>query len=121
LQQDVAMFAPPVVAAAATRFLDALPHRPFVSPTVNLAVTNVPGPRRPVYLAGRPLRSGHPVLSVSDLTPLHLGVQPGPTFTGVGAIACRDHVDGLWSLVAAAPIELAELRSTCRPRRRTSS
>ena len=118
LQQDVAMFAPPIVAAATNRLLDALPHRRFVSPTVNLAVTNVPGPRRPVYLAGRPLRSGHPVLSVTDLTPLHLGVQPGAERTGVGAIACRDHVEDLSSLTSAVPIELAELRSTCRPRRR---
>ena len=121
LQQDVAMFAPPIVAAATNRLMDALPHRPFLSPTVNLAVTNVPGPRRPVYLAGRPLRSGHPVLSVSDLTPLHMGVQPGPERTGLGAIACRDHVEELWSLVGAGPIELDELRTTFRPRRRRTS
>jgi hypothetical protein len=67
------------------------------------------------------LRSGHPVLSVTDLTPLHLGVQPGAERTGVGAIACRDHVEDLSALTSAVPIELAELRSTCRPRRRNPS
>jgi WS/DGAT/MGAT family acyltransferase len=118
LQQDVAMFAPPLVAAGVTRLLDALPHRPFVSPTVNLAVTNVPGPRRPVHLAGRPLISGHPVLSVTDLTPLHVGVQAGPDRVGIGVIACRDHVEDLHSLARAAPIEMAELIGAVRPRRR---
>jgi hypothetical protein len=118
LQQDVAMFAPPAIAAGVTRLLDALPHRPFVSPTVNLAVTNVPGPRRPVRLAGRPLLSGHPVLSVTDLTPLHVGVQAGPDHVGIGVIACRDHVEDLRSLAVAAPIELADLAAAVRPRRR---
>jgi diacylglycerol O-acyltransferase / wax synthase len=121
LQQDVAMFAPPLVAAGVTRLLDALPHRPFVSPTVNLAVTNVPGPRRPVHLAGRPLISGHPVLSVTDLTPLHVGVQAGPDRVGIGVIACRDHVEDLHSLAFAAPIELAELVGAVRPRPRRAA
>lgn len=117
LQQDVAMFAPPVVAAATSRVLDALPHRPLVSPTVNLAVTNVPGPRHTVRVAGRPLLSGHPVLSVSDLTPLHVGVQYGPERIGLGVIADRDHVEDLNSLVDAAPIELAELTNAVIPSR----
>jgi WS/DGAT/MGAT family acyltransferase len=123
LQQDVAMFAPPFVSAITGRLLDAMPHRPFISPTVNLAITNVPGPRRQVYLAGRPLWSGHPVLSVSDLTPLHLGVQPGPERVGVGVVASRDHVPELHSLVADAPIELEALTAAVIPsrrRRRTS-
>jgi len=124
LQQDIAMFAPPVVATATARMLDAMPHRPFISPTVNLAISNVPGPRRSVRLAGRPLLSGHPVLSVSDLTPLHLGIQPGPDRVGLGAIACGDHVTELRSLMAAATIELAELASAVHAlarRRRPSS
>ena len=123
LRQDVAMFAPPIVAALANRLTDAMPHRRFVSPTVNLGISNVPGPRRPVYLAGRPLRSSHPVLSVSDLTPLHLGVQAGPEVTGLGAIADRDHVEDLIGLVDGAAVELADLTAAFAPRsrRRTSA
>ena len=78
MMQDMSMFAPPAVAAMAGRLVDALPHRSFISPTVNVAITNVPGPRRPVHLAGRELASSHPALSISDLTPLHIGVQSGP-------------------------------------------
>jgi diacylglycerol O-acyltransferase / wax synthase len=118
LHQDVAMFAPPLVASWATGLLDAMPHRPFISPTINLAITNVPGPRRPVSLAGRRLHASHPVLSVTDLTPLHLGVQTGPQRVGLGAIACRDHVHDLSSLVHAVGLELAELHAAVTPSRR---
>jgi diacylglycerol O-acyltransferase / wax synthase len=121
LQQDVAMFAPPFLAAWATGVLDALPHRPFVSPTVNLAITNVPGPRRPVCVAGRPLHSTHPVLSVTDLTPLHLGVQPGPERVGLGAIACRDHIDDPFDLLRDITLELAELEAAVTPSRERAS
>jgi hypothetical protein len=109
LRQDIAMFAPPAITSVAGRLLEALPHRRFVSPTINLAVTNVPGPRRPVHLAGRPLRASHPVLSVSDTTPLHLGVQAGPEVVGLGAIADGEHVPDLVGLVDAAAVELDEL------------
>ena len=109
LMQDVSMFAPPAVAAMAGRLVDALPHRAFVSPTVNVAITNVPGPRQPVHLAGRELESSHPAMSISDRTPLHIGVQSGPDVVGIGAVACRDNLDDLGGLLAGAPLELADL------------
>lgn len=118
LMQDMSMFAPPAVAAMAGRLVDALPHRSFVSPTVNLAITNVPGPRRAVHLAGRPLESSHPVLSISDLTPLHIGLQSGPDVVGLGAVSCRDTLDDLADLLAAAPLELAELIAAVGRQRR---
>ncbi len=78
--------------------------------TVNLGITNVPGPQRQVYLAGRPLLTSHPVLSVSDITPLNLGVQAGPSTLGLGAIADGDTVDDLEDLVEAVGTELSLLR-----------
>jgi hypothetical protein len=103
------MFAPPAVAAMAGRLIDALPHRSFVSPTVNLAITNVPGPRGEVHLAGRPLESSHPAMSITDLTPLHIGLQSGVDSVGVGAMSCREALPDLDALVAAMPLELKEL------------
>ena len=112
LMQDVSMFAPPAVAAMAGRLVDALPHRAFVSPTVNVAITNVPGLRQQVHLAGRELESSHPAMSISDRAPLHIGVQSGPGVVGIGAVACRDNLDDLGGLLANAPLELAELVAT---------
>ena len=116
LMQDVSMFAPPAVAAMAGRLVGALPT--FVSPRVNLAITNVPGPRRPVHLAGHLLESSHPALSISDLTPLHIGLQSGADAIGIGAVSCRDTLDDLAGLVGAARVELDELVATTGPRPR---
>ncbi len=116
LTQDIAMFAPPAMASLANRINDALPHRQFVSPAVNLGITNVPGPQRQVYLAGRPLRTSHPVLSVSDITPLHLGVQAGTSQLGLGAIADGDTVADLTGLVDAVGLELSELAAAYKIR-----
>ena len=120
LLQDMSMFAPPAVAAVAGRLVDALPHRSFISPAVNVAITNVPGPRRRVHLAGRPLESSHPALSINDLSPVHIGLQSGPDVVGLGAVSCRDNLDDLADLLAAAPVELDELAAAVvgRPRRR---
>ncbi len=121
LAQDLAMFAPPPVAALVNRLNEALPHRRFISPTVNLGITNVPGPRRQVYLAGRPLLTSHPVLSVSDITPVHLGLQTGPSTLGLGAIGDGDTAEDLQGLVDGFGAELdtlAEVLGAARPRRR---
>ena len=109
LMQDVSMFAPPALSALAGRVVGALPHRSFVSPTVNLAITNVPGPRQPMYLAGRPLEASYPVLTINELSPLHIGLQSGPDSIDVGAVACRDTFDDLDALVERMPVELDEL------------
>ena len=106
---DMSMFAPTSLAAMAGRLVHALPHRSYVSPGVNLAITNVPGPHRPVYLAGRALVSSHPVQPITSLTPLHIGLQSGANGVGIGAVSCRDTTHDLDQLVAALPAALEEL------------
>ncbi|MCU1503755.1 MAG: hypothetical protein JWM12_3109 [Ilumatobacteraceae bacterium] len=110
LMQDVSMFAPPALAALSGRLVGALPHRAFASPTVNLAITNVPGSREQVFLAGRPLEANHPVLTINELSPLHIGLQSSHGAIGVGALSCRDTLVDLASMVERMSIELAELR-----------
>jgi diacylglycerol O-acyltransferase / wax synthase len=110
LMQDVSLFAPPALAALAGRLVGALPHRAFASPTVNLAITNVPGPREQVYLAGRPLEANYPVLTINELSPLHIGLQSSHGAIGVGALSCRDTLEDLAPLVERMSIELDELR-----------
>ena len=107
LMQDMSMFAPPALAAMAGRLVDALPYRTFVSPAVNLAITNVPGPRQPVHLAGRPLESAVGHVDQRPQPPLHIGVQSGGDVVGLGAVIARDNLDDLADLLAGAPIELA--------------
>ena len=117
--QDMSMFASPAVAAMAGRLIDALPLRSFMSPAVNLSITERARARRPrVYLAGRPLESSHPVLSISDESPLNIGLQSGADGVGLGVLACRDTFDDLAGLVGATQVELDELVAASTPRRR---
>ena len=109
LMQDVSLFAPPAVAALAGRLVGALNHR--ASPTVNLAITNVPGSRQQMYLAGRPLEANAPVLTINELTPVHVGLQSGPGVIGVGALSCRDTLNDLNPLVDRMAAELDALVS----------
>ena len=104
--QDVSLFAPPALGALAGRVVGALPHRPMVSPTVNVAITNVPGSRQQMYLAGHPLEASHPVLTINDLSPLHIGLQSSHDAIDVGAVVCRDTLQDLDALVARIPVEL---------------
>jgi WS/DGAT/MGAT family acyltransferase len=123
LMQDLSMFAPPAVAALAGRLVGALPHRAFASPTVNLAITNVPGSRQPLYLSGRPLEATYPVLSINELSPLHIGLQSSHDAIALGALACRDTMVDLDSLVDRMTDELEALEAAVgvrRSRRRTA-
>jgi diacylglycerol O-acyltransferase len=108
--QDVSMFAPPALSALAGRLVGALPNRAFTSPTVNLAITNVPGSRQRMYLAGRPLEVTYPVLTINELSPLHIGLQSGPDVIGVGGLVSRDNMQDLDALMDRLPVELDELR-----------
>jgi WS/DGAT/MGAT family acyltransferase len=109
LMQDVSLFAPPAVAALAGRMVGALPNRSITGPTVNLAISNVPGSREQMYLAGRPLEANYPVLTINQLTPVHIGLQSSPGAIGVGALSCRDTLDDLAPLVERMDDELAIL------------
>ena len=121
LMQDISLFAPPALGALAGRVVGALPHRPMVSPTVNVAITNVPGSRQQMYLAGRPLEASHPVLTINDLSPLHIGLQSSHEAIDVGAVACRDTLQDLEQLVARMPVELDLLEQTVLGHRTTSA
>ncbi len=106
VMQDVSMFAPPAVAALAGRLVGAMPNRAFASPTVNLAISNVPGSRQQMYLAGHKLEVSYPVLTINELTPLHIGLQSGLDAIGIGGLACRDTMVDLDALLERMPVEL---------------
>jgi hypothetical protein len=117
LMQDLSMFAPPALSALAGRLVGAMPYRSLASPTVNLAITNVPGSRQQLYLAGRPLEASHPVLTINELSPLHIGLQSSHDSIDVGAVACRDTLQDLAELVEQMPVELDVLRAATVPPR----
>jgi hypothetical protein len=112
---DVSMFAPASVSAMANRMINALPYRSFVGPHVNAAITNVPGTRETVYLAGRPLTSSHPLPPITRLTTLNIGFQSTADWVGVGIVSCRDIMRDSDQLAAAMPVELDRLVKATTP------
>lgn len=66
-----------------TRLADALP------PVANVVVSNVPGPRMPMYLAGARMTSSFPVSIVTHGLGLNVTVQSYNGALAFGIIACR--------------------------------
>ncbi len=66
-----------------TRLADTLP------PIANVAISNVPGPRMPLYLAGAKMITNYPVSIVTHGLALNVTVQSYNGMLDVGMIACR--------------------------------
>jgi WS/DGAT/MGAT family acyltransferase len=76
----------------------------------NLVISNVPGPRFPIYFAGSKLVALYPLGPIFDGAALNITVLSYLDSVDWGLIACREVMPGLWDLAAAVPEALAELR-----------
>jgi hypothetical protein len=85
----------------------------------NLTVSNIPGPREPLYMRGCRLAEAYPVVPIADRHALSIGV------TTVGEGACfglyadpeaLPEVDALGAGIARATDELLELSAASKPR-----
>jgi WS/DGAT/MGAT family acyltransferase len=76
----------------------------------NLVISNVPGPRFPIYFAGSKLVALYPLGPIFDGAALNITVLSYLDSVDWGFIACREVMPGLWDLAAAIPDSLAELR-----------
>jgi hypothetical protein len=80
-----------------------------IDPICNLVVSSVPGPPRPLHLAGARLLGIHP------LGPIYSGMALNLTAIGcadsldIGLVACRGRMPDLWDLADAIPEALDEL------------
>jgi len=104
---DFAQFPPPAVFARAMRTATRLTTR-YALP-VNLVISNVPGPRAPLYTAGARLLHYYPVSAVVDGQGLNITVQSYLDTLDFGLIACRELVPDLWDLVDAIVDDLRAL------------
>lgn len=93
---------PPAVAAMATRYLPA-------GRWYNVVVTNVPGPRDPLYLLGRRLLACHPVVPLTSVTTVSVALLSYRGSIDVGLLGCGERARDLPTLARAVPAALAEL------------
>jgi len=94
---DFAQFPPPAVFAQAMRTATRLSGR-FGTP-VNLVISNVPGPREPLYTAGAKLLHYYPVSTIVDGQGLNITVQSYLNTDDFGLVSCRELVPDLWELL----------------------
>jgi diacylglycerol O-acyltransferase / wax synthase len=103
---DFAQFPPPAVFARAMRTATRLTARR--SP-VNLVISNVPGPRHPLYAAGAKLLHYYPVSTIVDGQGLNVTVQSYLDTLDFGLVACRELVPDLQTMLDAIVDDLADL------------
>lgn len=101
---NFAEFPPPAVFASAMRTATRLTANG--SQPVNLVISNVPGPREPLYAARAELQHYYPVSTIVDGQGLNVTVQSYRNTLDFGLIACRERVPDLWDMVDAMVDEL---------------
>jgi len=105
-------FPPPAVFARAMRMATRLSTR--TAPPANLVISNVPGPRQPLYVAGSQLRHYYPVSTIVDGQGLNITVQSYLDTLDFGLVSCRELVPDLWDLVDLLVEELDVLAKSAK-------
>ena len=103
---DFAQFPPPAVFARAMRLSTRLMTR---NSPINLVISNVPGPRQPLYAAGSRLLHYYPVSTITDGQGLNVTVQSYLDSLDFGLVSCRELVPDLWDMLDAIINDLAAL------------
>jgi diacylglycerol O-acyltransferase / wax synthase len=96
---DIQQYSSPVVATAAIRLAARLRLADRVDPPVNVIISNVPGPRQPLYLDGARLANYIPVSTIAEGMGLNITVHSYLDTLEFGLISCRELVPDLWHMV----------------------
>jgi WS/DGAT/MGAT family acyltransferase len=108
---DFAEFPPPAVFARAMRLSARMGLGSRTTPG-NLVISNVPGPRTPLYAAGARLEHYYPISIVVEGQGLNITVQSYLDRLDFGVIACAELVPDVDELLAAILDEVASLRTS---------
>ncbi|MEO6126477.1 MAG: wax ester/triacylglycerol synthase family O-acyltransferase [Ilumatobacteraceae bacterium] len=106
---QAADYASPLVAASALRLVSRLRLADRVNMPVNVVISNVPGPRAPLYFAGARLDAYIPVSTVTDGVGLNITVHSYVDRMDFGLISDRESVPDLWHLVDLHIAEIERL------------
>jgi WS/DGAT/MGAT family acyltransferase len=125
---ELTQFSTPVLATSAVRLASRLRLADRVAQPFNLVISNVPGPRQPLYFAGAQLCHQFPVSIVADGQGLNITVASYLDRLDFGFIVDRELVPDVWDLAdmhiaeigqlfAASDAEWAEPPRPAHPRR----
>lgn len=105
---DLTQYSAPVLATAAVRLASRLRLTERFLP-FNVVISNVPGPRQPLYFAGAKLCHQFPVSIVTDGQGLNITVVSYLDRLDFGFIADRDLVPDVWDLADLHITEISRL------------
>ena len=114
--QDVTQFAMPALATRAARVAAQLRLADHVDPPYNVVISNVPGPRTPLWFAGARMRGYYPVSVVTDGLGLNITVQSYLDSLDIGLVSCRELVPDLWDLLDHLQTSIDELAEVAEQR-----
>jgi WS/DGAT/MGAT family acyltransferase len=106
--QDAAQLLPAAVVSRASRVTALVNGISRLRP-LNVVISNVPGPRTPLYLAGARLVAHYPVSVVTDGAGLNITCMSYLDRIDFGLVGDRDQLDDGWALMGAIEGALAEL------------
>ncbi|MGB9224226.1 WS/DGAT/MGAT family O-acyltransferase [Mycobacterium sp.] len=111
---DLTQFSAPVLATSAVRLASRLRLADRIAPPFNLVISNVPGPRQPMYFAGAKLCHQFPVSIVTDGLGLNITVVSYLDRLDFGFIVDRDLVPDVWDLADMHIDEISRLFEASR-------
>lgn len=106
---EFAQFPPPAIFARASRMATRFELGNRFRLPINLVISNVPGPREPLYSAGARLLHYYPVSTIIDGQGLNVTVQSYLDTLDFGLVACSKLMPDLWDLLDAMVDELQNL------------
>ena len=112
---EFTQFATPALATRAIRLAAATRISDRLNPPINLIISNVPGPRQPLYMAGATMKHFYPVSTIIDGQGLNITVQSYLDTLDFGLVACRELVPDLWELLDMCVDEIQILLAACTP------
>jgi diacylglycerol O-acyltransferase len=107
LLTDATSFIPPAVMALAARTTMGVLGR--TRPPLNLVISNVPGPREPLFCAGAKLEANYPVSAIADGVGLNMTVMSYRDRLDFGLVGDRDQIADLWPLMRGLERALDEM------------
>ena len=96
---DIQQYQSPVVATSASRLAARLKLADRMAPPINVIVSNVPGPRQPLYLGGAAMQTYIPVSTIGEGMGLNVTVHSYLDELEFGLISCRELVPDLWHML----------------------
>jgi hypothetical protein len=109
LLQDANNFIPPAVFARAAQLTFRLSASGLAAPNWNLVISNVPGPRIPLYCAGARLVANYPVSVITDAMGLNITLMSYLDDIDVGIVADRDQMPDVQNLIGWLQEGVADL------------